>query len=176
MNPVLVKPEGDERSQVVVLCRADLELSRQPWRARRTALWPVIESALAALLEEHQLVLLEGAGSPAEMNLRETDLANMRRAKAAGAPVVRVADMHAGGRWCSGAGDLVGPALVVLPASKHGAADLAWLRRSGLAYAVAAHRGRVLGICGGLQILGRRIDDDAGVDGSGEGLGRLPVA
>src|SRR5947208_7543503 len=66
MNPVLVKPEGDDRSQVVVLGRPDLELSRQSWRARRTALWPVIESALAALMAEHELVLLEGAGSPAE--------------------------------------------------------------------------------------------------------------
>ena len=61
MNPVLVKPEGDDRSQVVVLGRADLELSRRPWRARHAALWPVIESALADLLAEHEFVLLEGA-------------------------------------------------------------------------------------------------------------------
>src|SRR2546423_12034469 len=61
MNPVLVKPEGDDRSQVVVLGHADLELSRQPWRARRDALWPVIESALSELLAEHEFVLMEGA-------------------------------------------------------------------------------------------------------------------
>src|SRR5256714_5500194 len=65
MNPILVKPEADDRSQVVVLGRADRELSRLPWRARRGRLWPVIERALRSLLAEHELVLLEGAGSPA---------------------------------------------------------------------------------------------------------------
>src|SRR5256714_12423315 len=54
MNPVLVKPEGDNRSQVVVLGRADLELSRRPWRSRAAALWPVAEAALAELLEEYE--------------------------------------------------------------------------------------------------------------------------
>src|SRR6476646_694769 len=93
MNPVLVKPEGDNRSQVVMLGRPDLELSRRAWRERRGALWPVIETALHELLAEHDLVLLEGAGSPAEINLRDTDLANMRSAKAAGAPVILVADI-----------------------------------------------------------------------------------
>src|SRR5579862_267616 len=78
MNPVLVKPEADSRSQVVVLGRADLELSRLPWRARSARLWPVIEAALLALRSEHELVLIEGAGSPAEINLRDSDLANMR--------------------------------------------------------------------------------------------------
>jgi adenosylcobyric acid synthase len=77
MNPVLVKPEGDNQSQVVVLGRADRTLSGLAWRERR-GLWPVISESLQALLAEHQLVLLEGAGSPAEINLRDTDLANMR--------------------------------------------------------------------------------------------------
>src|SRR5438034_5012233 len=80
MNPVLVKPEGDDRSQVVVLGRADLELSRRPWRSRSAALWPPIFGALSGLLAEHELVLIEGAGSPAEINLRGSDLANMRTA------------------------------------------------------------------------------------------------
>src|SRR5439155_10119572 len=69
MNPVLVKPEGDDRSQVVVLGRPDLGLSRQPWRSRSAALWPPIFGALSGLLAEHELVLIEGAGSPAEINL-----------------------------------------------------------------------------------------------------------
>src|SRR5436309_9707643 len=68
MNPVLVKPEGDDRSQVGVLGRPDLGLSRLPWRERRGALWPVAEHALRSLLAEHELVVLEGAGSPAEIN------------------------------------------------------------------------------------------------------------
>src|SRR3989441_4361908 len=78
MNPILVKPEGDNRSQVVVLGRPDLELSRLPWRERPAALWPVIERSLQSLRVEHDLLLLEGAGSPAEINLHDSDLANMR--------------------------------------------------------------------------------------------------
>ncbi len=70
MNPILVKPEGDNRSQVVVLGKPDLELSQLPWRRRPERLWPVIEQALHSLLAEHELLLLEGAGSPAEINLR----------------------------------------------------------------------------------------------------------
>jgi adenosylcobyric acid synthase len=99
MNPILVKPEGDTRSQVVVLGKPDLELSRLPWRERRTALWPVAEEALASLQAEHDFVLLEGAGSPAEINLRDTDLANMRSAKAASARVLLVADIDRGGAF-----------------------------------------------------------------------------
>src|ERR1051326_8854805 len=73
MNPVLVKPEGDRQSQVVVLGRPDLELSRLPWRERPSALWPVIERSLQRVAAEHDLLLLEGAGSPAEINLQNSD-------------------------------------------------------------------------------------------------------
>src|SRR5439155_5955936 len=97
MNPVLVKPEGDRRSQVVVLGRPDAELSRLPWRSRGPRLWPVIEQSLKGLMADHELVLLEGAGSPAETNLRDTDLANMRSAAVAGARVLLVADIDRGG-------------------------------------------------------------------------------
>jgi adenosylcobyric acid synthase len=99
MNPILVKPEGDDRSQVVVLGRPDLVLSRKPWRDRAPHLWPVAEAALRGLLAEYELVLLEGAGSPAETNLLSTDLANMRSALAARAPVVLVADIDRGGAF-----------------------------------------------------------------------------
>src|SRR5205807_8036360 len=68
-------------------------------RLRPGRLWPVIEQALAALLAEHELLLLEGAGSPAEINLRDTDLANMRAARAAGARVVLVGDIDRGGAF-----------------------------------------------------------------------------
>jgi adenosylcobyric acid synthase len=80
--------------------------------------------------------------------------------------------------WVTEPDRLEGAQLVVLPGSKHVAADLAWLRRTGLAAAVgarAASGGRVLGICGGLQMLGGELHDDAGVDGSAPGLGLLPV-
>jgi adenosylcobyric acid synthase len=99
MNPVLVKPEGDNSSQVVIRGRPDLELSRLPWRERRGAIWPAVEESLRALLAEHELVLIEGAGSPAEINLRDTDLANMRSAALADAPVLLVADIDRGGAF-----------------------------------------------------------------------------
>jgi adenosylcobyric acid synthase len=281
MNPVLVKPEGDDRSQVVVLGRPDIELSRMAWRSRRERLWEAVEPALRGLLAEHELVLIEGAGTPAEINLRDTDLANMRTAKLAGAPVLLVADIDRGGafahlygtwallpedersriagfvlnkfrgdrsllppgpqrleeltgvptlgvlpwldhglpdedgaampgrveggrsvavvryptasnldefkaleqvadvRWAGSAAELDGADLLILPGSKHVAADLAWLARSGLAAAVrdrVAAGLPVLGICGGMQMLGERIEDPAGVDGSAQGLGLLPIA
>ncbi len=280
MNPILVKPEGDNRSQVVVLGKPDLELSRLPWRARAARLWPAIEQALRSLRGEHELLLVEGAGSPAEINLRDTDLANMRIARAAGADVLLVADIDRGGafahlygtwallpederaqlrgfvlnkfrgdpsllapgperlerltgvptlgvlpflehglpdedgaatpqrvggrravavvryptasnldelkpleqvadlRWATRPEEIAGAELVILPGSKHVAADLAWLERGGLAEALRerARRGLpLLGICGGLQMLGERIEDEAGVDGAAEGLRLLPL-
>jgi adenosylcobyric acid synthase len=279
MNPILVKPEADDRSQVVVLGRPDLELSRRPWRERPPGLWSVAKGALQELLAEYDLVLLEGAGSPAETNLRSTDLANMRSAVAAGAPVVLVADIDRGGAfahlygtwalvgrerehlrgfvlnkfrgderlldpaprdlerrtgmayvgllpflrhalpdedgaatpaghagaprvaivryptasnldefkaleevadvvWAGAPADLDGAELVVLPGSKHVASDLAWVRERGLDRCVLelARAGRrILGVCGGLQMLGREIADEAGVDGDAVGLDLLPV-
>src|ERR1043165_1361173 len=78
MNPVLVKPEGDNRSQVVIGGVVDHYLSATPWPARQRELWPAIGPALRSLLAEFEVVLIEGAGSPAEINLREFDMVNMR--------------------------------------------------------------------------------------------------
>jgi adenosylcobyric acid synthase len=99
MNPVLVKPEGDNRSQVVVSGRVDHRLSNTPWPARQRQLWPIIDEALRSLLDEFELVVVEGAGSPAEINLQEFDLVNMRVARAAKAPVVLIADIYRGGAF-----------------------------------------------------------------------------
>jgi adenosylcobyric acid synthase len=278
MNPVLVKPEGDNQSQVVVLGSVDLELSRRPWRSRAAGLWQPIAASLAALLAEHELVLMEGAGSPAEINLRDVDLANMRTAAAAGAKVLLVADIDRGGafahlygtwallrpadrallcgfvlnkfrgdatllppaperlaeltgveilgvipwldhglpdedgaadpsggngprvaviryptasnldefkpleqvtelRWVGRVEDLDAD-LVVLPGSKHVAADLRWLRERRLDQAVLARVSAglpLLAICGGMQMLGERIVDAGDVDGDAVGLGLLPL-
>jgi adenosylcobyric acid synthase len=97
MNPVLVKPEGDTSSQVVVLGRPDHALSALPWRDRGARLWPAVEQSLRSLLDDFDLVVLEGAGSPAEINLVTTDLANMRAARLANAAVLLVADIDRGG-------------------------------------------------------------------------------
>jgi len=81
-------------------------------------------------------------------------------------------------RYVVHASDVERGELVILPGSKHVAADLAWLRESGLAAAVRAHvaaNGRLLAICGGLQMLGERLTDCGGVDGDAVGLGLLPL-
>jgi len=98
MNPVLVKPEADTKSQVLLLGRPDLELSRLPWIERKERLWPVVREALHSLLEDFDLLILEGAGSPAEINLKP-DIVNMRVAREAGARVLLVADIDRGGAF-----------------------------------------------------------------------------
>ncbi|WP_336922938.1 cobyric acid synthase [Aquipuribacter sp. SD81] len=278
MNPVLVKPEHDG-SQVVVLGRADPALSALAWAARPGGLWPVIASVYDELAADPglrpDLVVAEGAGSPAETNLRDTDLANLRVAHHADARALLVADIDRGGafahllgtwqllapadrarldgfvlnrfrgdatllrdapgdltartgmahagvlpmlahrlpdedgardladlappgapevavvryptasnldellvlagaarlRWARTAADLDGADLVVLPGSKDVPGDLAWLHAGGVGAAVvrrAEAGARVLGVCGGLQVLGRAVDDRPG-------LGLLPV-
>ncbi len=99
MNPVLLKPEGERQSQVVVLGQADLELTRMPWKERKARLWPVVRESLAALMAEYDLLLIEGAGSPAEINLIDADIVNLRVAREAGAPVLLVADIDQGGAF-----------------------------------------------------------------------------
>jgi adenosylcobyric acid synthase len=290
MNPVLVKPEADMRSQVVVRGVVDPELSARPWRERVPDLWPAIDESLRSLLDDYELVVLEGAGSPAEINLADCDMANLRAAAAAEAPVLLVCDIDRGGafahlygtwalldgghrtriagfvlnrfrgdpalladaprrlteltgvpltgvvpwldhglpdedgvsepgrsavavaaapgratdpvvaaiayptasnldelkpleqvarlRFARRPADLDGADLVLLPGSKHVAADLSWLRANGFAVALQARidaGARVLGICGGLQMLGRELRDPSGVDGDAAGLGLLPL-
>jgi adenosylcobyric acid synthase len=281
MNPVLLKPESNTRSQVVVRGRADLVLTQSPWRGRSQRLWPAVEEAYRTLAEDFELVVIEGAGSPAETNLWNDDIVNMRIADLADAPVALVADIDRGGAFAHlygtwallppqwqqridafilnkfrGDAALLAPAprdleartgvptvgvvpfvnhglpveegptygglpsvesalsvavvcgphasnldefcalqqvarvhlvrtavdldvdLVVLPGSKNVASDLAWLRSTGIAERIrsAAAAGRpILAICGGLQVLGQGLHDPAGVEGSGVGLGLLPL-
>lgn len=282
MNPVLIKPEGDTRSQVVVNGVPDPEVAAIPWRERSPRLWPTMEASLRSLIDENDIVILEGAGSPAEINLSDCDMTNLRSAEAADAAVLMVTDINRGGafahlygtwglmspadrgriagfvlnrfrgdpgllspaperlteltgvpfvglvpwfhhelpdedgvatpnpdgdpdrpviavihyptasnldelkplervaglRFVREPGDLSGADLILLPGSKHVAEDLRWLRGAGFETPLkqAAERGeRILGICGGLQMLGLEIRDPAGVDGSAEGLGLLPV-
>jgi adenosylcobyric acid synthase len=99
MNPVLLKPEADTRSQVVVNGVASRELTESPWRGRSTRLWPHVEAAYRSLAAEYDVVVIEGAGSPAETNLWADDIVNMRVAELAGAPVLLVADIDRGGAF-----------------------------------------------------------------------------
>jgi adenosylcobyric acid synthase len=99
MNPVLLKPLSDMRSEVIVLGRRHAALTAMPWLDRRRSLWAPVREALAALRASADLVVIEGAGSPAEINL--PDLVNMRVAREAGAPVLVVSDIDRGGAFAA---------------------------------------------------------------------------
>ena len=99
MNPVLLKPEADTRSQVVLLGRADAALSAVPWAERGALLWPHIVQALDALRAECDVLVIEGAGSPAEINLMPRDVVNLRVARHAAARCLLVADIDRGGAF-----------------------------------------------------------------------------
>jgi len=282
MNPILIKPEATG-SQVIRLGKLDPALSARAWQQRSPQLWPTARTALDGLLADYELVVIEGAGSPAEINLITHDITNMRVAAHADAPVLLVVDIDRGGafahlygtwrlvgddhrgriagfvlnrfrgdetllppgpaqlealtgvptvgvipmidhdlpdedgaalhrvptrggmprvavvryptasnldelvtleqvadlRWATAPRHLSDVELIVLPGSKHVAADLAWLRTTGVDDAITSAAGagtRILGICGGLQLLGRELVADAGIDGPGRGLGLLPLA
>jgi adenosylcobyric acid synthase len=97
MNPVLLKPEADSRSQVVVLGRPWRTLRAGSYYRRKDELWPVVTAALDRLRAAHELVVIEGAGSPVELNLRAADIVNMALARHAQAPVLLVGDIDRGG-------------------------------------------------------------------------------
>jgi adenosylcobyric acid synthase len=286
MNPVLLKPEADTHSQVVVLGQVDPVLTRMPWRERSAHLWPHVQEALEALRAENDVIVIEGAGSPAEINLRDSDHVNLRVALHAQARCLLVSDIDRGGafahlygtwallepqerallhgfvlnkfrgdpallapgpqqlerltgvptvgtvpmvwqhglpeedgvfdegagaagdarltvavvayprisnldefqplanvpglrlRWVRTPAGLDGADWVILPGSKNTASDLQWLRSQGLDRAVAqfaGQGGRVLGICGGLQMLGEALIDPDHIAGNMPGLGLLPL-
>lgn len=96
-NPVLLKPGSDHTSQVVVKGKADGHASALTYRSRRKALRGVVAETLEELRGQFDVVLCEGAGSPAEVNLRESDIANMGLAELADLPVVVAGDIDRGG-------------------------------------------------------------------------------
>ncbi|WP_407286069.1 cobyric acid synthase [Streptomyces sp. BP-8] len=102
MNPVLLKPGGDRSSQVVLLGKPVGELSARGYHAgRQEQLLGTVTDCLAELRRTHDAVICEGAGSPAEINLRRTDIVNMGIARAARIPVVVVGDIDRGGVFAS---------------------------------------------------------------------------
>jgi len=104
MNPVLLKPETDTGAQVIVRGRRQATMKAREWMERRMDFMPAVLSSFAHLSAEADLVLIEGAGSPAEINLRTGDIANMGFAHAGNVPVVLVGDIHRGGVIASIAG------------------------------------------------------------------------
>jgi len=113
MNPVLIKPSSDTGAQVVLLGRVWGQVTASDYHQRRVEdLFPAVLASYAALASEYELIVLEGAGSPAEINLRAHDIVNMRMAHAADAACVLVGDIDRGGVFASllGTMELLDPA------------------------------------------------------------------
>ncbi|GBG03179.1 cobyric acid synthase [Azospira sp. I13] len=288
-NPVLLKPNTDTGAQVIIHGKAVADLNARAYHEYKPRAMAAVLQSYGRLCEQYEAVLVEGAGSPAEINLRDRDIANMGFAEAVDCPVVLVADIDRGGVFAHLVGTLellsaseqqrtvgflinrfrgdisllqpgldwleartgkpvlgvlpylhglyldaedaiareqlakretklrvvapayprtsnhndldplrlhpevdfrfVGPNeappqevdLIVLPGSKSVQADLRWLREHGWDAALRRHLrygGKVIGICGGLQMLGYRLHDPLGLEGapgSADGLGLLDM-
>lgn len=101
MNPILLKPEADGYAQLVIMGKAQERVTARSYHALKKKLMPHVLKAFSQLQKECELILIEGAGSPAEINLREHDIANMGFACAVGAPVILLADINQGGAFAS---------------------------------------------------------------------------
>lgn len=106
MNPVLLKPEADHRSQVVVMGRPIGSYTAAEYHRLKPSLLPVVLDALERLRARFDVVVMEGAGSPAEVNLRDHDIVNMGLARRVGAPVLLVGDIDRGGVFAQLVGTL----------------------------------------------------------------------
>lgn len=285
MNPILVKPKGDSRSQIVVNGRPYKDImARNYYEEFALKEGPaIIKKALENLARKYEVIVIEGAGSPAEINLYHQDIANMRVADMADAPVLLIADIDRGGVFASiygtiellkeehkkrirgviinkfrgdfeilkpgikmiedltkkpvlgvlpfiqnlrlpsedsvsleqikGRGEIYvirlprisnftdfdpllyegfgvkfvqdpseirSPRAIIIPGTKSTVEDMLWLKEKGFPEKIRAYKGKVpiIGICGGYQILGRKIVDLKGIEGSireVEGLGLLDV-
>lgn len=97
MNPILLKPEADARSQVVLRGQVWGTLEASDYYPKKHLFWKTVTQSLDNLLQEAELVIMEGAGSPAELNLRDHDLVNLSIARYAQAPCLLVGDIDRGG-------------------------------------------------------------------------------
>ena len=288
MNPVLLKPSTDQAAQVIIQGQVAEDMNARDYHQYKQVAKTAVMESWQRLLDQYELVFVEGAGSPAEINLRDRDIANMGFAEEADCPVIIVADIDRGGvfahlvgtlellseseqnrvvgfvinrfrgdisllqpglDWLEertgkpvfgvvpylhnlmldaedaidcqqtittdkplkvvvpvfsrisnhtdfdtlrlhpqvelqfiGQGQTVPPAdLIILPGSKNVRGDRQWLRDNGWDEALQKHLrygGKVLGICGGYQMLGETIDDPNGIEGEPgceKGLGWLPL-
>jgi adenosylcobyric acid synthase len=286
MNPVLLKPSSDTAAQVIVHGRVRADMNARDYHRYKTEAMQAVLDSYHRLRGRYRTIVVEGAGSPAEINLRARDIANMGFAEAVDCPVIIVADIDRGGvfahltgtldclseserarvlgfvinrfrgdlgllqpglDWLEaktgkpvlavlpylhdlqldaedaiaptqsvrgrfrvavpvlprisnhtdfdalrahadidlrfvGPGQAIPPAdLIILPGSKNTRGDLAWLKQQGWPDAIRRHLrygGKLIGICGGFQMLGESVDDPHGVEGapgSSAGLGLLAM-
>ncbi|MFN3739803.1 MAG: cobyric acid synthase [Thermodesulfovibrionales bacterium] len=101
MNPVLLKASGERGCQVIVHGKVFGHYEARQYYSLKESLWPYVKDSFDRLSEEYDLVIIEGAGSPAEINLMDSDIVNMRMAKYAKAPVLLVGDIDRGGVFAS---------------------------------------------------------------------------
>ena len=107
MNPVLLKPEGNRRSQVVLNGKIEGRIEAGNWLKTKERLWGEVTAAYDRLSSRFDLVVLEGAGSPAEINLKSGDIVNLRMARHAGASCLLVGDIDRGGVFAALAGTML---------------------------------------------------------------------
>ncbi len=111
MNPILIKPEADARSQVIVRGKPWKTVSAFDYYRHTPELLPIVKQSLERLRSEYEIIVIEGAGSPAEINLRGPEIVNMKIAEIADAPVLLVGDIDKGGVFAS----LVGTVILLDP-------------------------------------------------------------
>jgi adenosylcobyric acid synthase len=107
MNPILLKPTTDKKSQVIINGEVYKNMSAVEYHNFKPQLAEIVKETYNKLAEKHDIVVIEGAGSPAEINLRENDIVNMGMAEIADAPVILVGDIDKGGVFASLAGTLL---------------------------------------------------------------------
>lgn len=107
MNPILLKPTGSKGSQIVLNGKIFVDMTAGEYNSYKEDMIPHIMSAYNSLAEENDIIVIEGAGSPAEINLRDNDIVNMGMAKLVDAPVIIVGDIDRGGVFASLAGTML---------------------------------------------------------------------
>jgi adenosylcobyric acid synthase len=184
MNPILLKPEGGMRSQVVILGRSAGSMTWSEYQKMRTALIRTVDDCIAKLRAAFDVVVIEGAGSPAEINLRSQDLVNMHVAVAADAPVLLIGDIERGGVFAHLAGTLE----LLRPEERARIAGLvinkfrgdAVLLKPGLDYLESRYRLPVLGVVPFVERLRIAEEDSVELEGRrsapSQGAGELQIA
>lgn len=168
MNPILLKPQSETGSQVILLGEAVARMNARDYMRAKRDLWPHVARAYDELAAEHEVMVLEGAGSPAEINLKDGDLVNMRMAAHANAAVLLVGDIDRGGVYAA----LLGTWMTFTPAEQRLTAGFLVNRFRGDASLLApAHdmllrrTGRpVLGVIPYLRGIGLPEEDSASLD------------